>query len=1285
MKDKKIILLSAFLMAMTGGHAQTGKEWDDVNVVQINREDAHTLAIPVADLNGAFENDMEKSPYYLSLNGVWKFNWAPDPQRRPDGFEKAEFDDAKWDDITVPATWQVYGVRHDKDWDKPLYTNAAYPFTYNPDNFSVMASRPDNFQYNNNMKNPVGSYRRKFIVPENWKGRDVYVRFNGAGHGYYVWVNGHFTGYAEDSYLPSEFKITDYLQKGENTIAVQVYRFTSGSFLEDQDYWRLTGITRDVFLWSAPKIQIRDYFVTTKIDETQHKATVKFDVKLDMAKGAKTSKGVTLRARVYDHGKLVAESIGADNTKSPTGNFGFNAYVKNPKLWNAEQPNLYDVVVSLEEKGKTIDMRSSKLGIREVGVNKQGAITINGKPIKFHGVDRHDFSNVNGRTVSKEEMERDIFTMKSLNINAVRTSHYPNNPYLYDLCDKYGLYVLAEANVECHGNTSLSSNPLFLKPMLERNKNHVYWMRNHSSIIIWSFGNESGGGENFKTISALISRTDPTRLTHYEGNSTWSSVTSTMYANTATIKRIGEERAAQYEKGEQPRPHVQCENTHAMGNSMGNQREYFDLYEKYPALAGEFIWDWKDQGLNMPVPGNKYKAYWAYGGDFGDFPNDGNFCTNGVIFPDFTYSAKALNVKKIYQPADFVMTDSVAGKFVVKNKMSFANLNEYAFSYQILEDGIVKDEKQLESLNIPGGTNREITLGNLLPADAKSDAEYFVRFSVKQKTNTAWEKAGYEVAAEQFELRGAAQKSAYKANSSDKLNVVADEGRDIKVSGKNFTAVFSRQTGQMVEYSRNGKVLLDSLRFNSFRVPTDNDHTKSGMWDNLGLRNLKAEAGTWKVNVEKDGSVTLGITTVYRGTGMVEFSTEMEYRVLNDGVVSVSSSIVPWRNGTVVPKMGYRFSMPEGYENYTWYGRGPWDNYRDRKESCFPGVYNSTVSRQWTGFVKPQETGNKEEVRYIALTNQNGEGLMVVAPSLMSATVGHWRAEDIYVNRNNRKLHPYEVPMVKENIVCVDAANRALGNGSCGPDVLDKYELRTAQTIMNFIVMPLDSALSAEKLADKARISGVACSPVMISSKSGTVNMECKTKGAKIYYSTDGKKYALYQNPVAMKKGGKVYAYAVAEGLEKSMTSQKTVSAEVDKSLWKVVSCSSEANDNEKASNAIDGEYSTIWHSQYKPQELPYPHEMVVDMGKVYTVDAFVYVPRNDMDNGWVKDYEVYFSNDLNNWGTPACQGAFEADNSEKVVKLAKPVNARYFRFVAKSEVYGRKFASAAELDIIAK
>lgn len=1284
MKKNCVALLSAMVFYTLSTQAQTYKEWDDVNVFQINRETAHTVAIPITNSQEVADNDIEKSPYYLSLNGTWKFNWAANPEQRPEGFEKPDYEDGKWDDITVPSTWQIYGVRHGKNWDKPLYTNVRYPFTYDDKTFSVMAPRPDNFQYNNNMKNPVGSYRRKFTVPDTWKGREIYVRFNGAGHGYYVWINGHFTGYAEDSYTPSEFNITKYLKKGENTLAVQVFRFTSGSFLEDQDYWRLTGITRDVFLWSAPQVQIRDFFATTHYNADKNHAGVNIGFSIQSTPDAKKMKGIKLHARIYDHGKLVEDSgdgllVGGNCTPN------LKLAIENPKLWNAEQPFLYDLVVSLEHNGKTIDMRGCKLGIRDVGVNRQGALTINGQPIKIHGVDRHDFSNMNGRTVSKEEMERDILTMKSLNINAIRTSHYPNNPYLYDLCDKYGMYVLAEANVECHGNLGLSSNPLFRAPMIERNRNNVLWLRNHPSIFIWSYGNESGGGDNFKAVSEEIKKLDTTRLTHYEHNSAFASVSSTMYANLATIKRIGEERAAQYAKGEQPRPHLQCENTHAMGNSMGNQREYYDLYEKYPALAGEFIWDWKDQGLSMPVPGKPGRLYWAYGGDFGDYPNDGNFCTNGVIFPDFTYSAKALNVKKIYQPADFVMTDSVEGRFIVKNKMAFANLNQYAFSYQILEDGIIKEEKQLPSYDIPGNTSKEITLENLLPEDARQDAEYFVRFSVKQKTNTAWEKAGYEVAAEQFELRKALARNAYKPQCADKLKIEDNGCDDIKVSGKPFTATFSRATGQMVKYERNGKTLLDSLRFNAFRAPTDNDHTQTTMWDNLNLRNLKAEAGTWKVNSEKDGSVTLSTTTTYKSGSPAQFTAQMEYRVLTDGVVSVTSNIIPWRNGVILPKIGYRFSMPQGYENYTWYGRGPWDNYRDRKESCFPGVYSSTVSKQWTGFVKPQENGNKEEVRYIALTNSNGEGLMVVAPQLMSSTVGHWRAEDIYTNRNNRRLHPYEVPMSSGNTVCIDAANRALGNASCGPEVLDKYELRSKPTTMNFIIMPLDSALSAEKLSAKARTGGIACSPVTITAKNGTASMECPTPDAKIFYSLDGRKYRPYLTPVTITESGKIYSYATAEGLEKSMTTESETSVEVDKTLWKVVKFSSEGNETEKAAFAIDGNHSTIWHTQYKPEEMPYPHEITIDMGKTYNVSAFVYVPRVDMDNGWIKDYELYLSNDLNTWGKAAAQGTFEANSSEKFVKLPHLVRARYFRFVAKSEAHGRNYASAAEFDIVAK
>ena len=1284
MNKKRLFLLSAAALSLCAP-AQTGKEWDDVGIFQVNREKAHTLAIPVAGVKAAMENNMEDSPYYLSLNGVWKFKWAANPDSKPMGFEAPDYNDDKWDDISVPATWQVYGVRHNKDWDKPLYTNAAYPFTYNPETFSVMAPRPADWQYNDNMKNPVGSYRRKFIVPANWEGREVYVRFNGAGHGYYVWVNGKFTGYAEDSYLPSEFRITDYLQKGENTIAVQVYRFTSGSFLEDQDYYRLTGITRDVFLWSAPKVQIRDYFATTKIGQEAKSATVRIQANVQVAPKTKAGKDLTLTAEVWDNGKKVGEKSCGINPQN-TNAAEMELAVSNPKLWNAEQPNLYDLVLKLTQKGKTIDVRGSKLGIREVGVDEKGSITINGTPIKIHGVNRHDFSNVNGRTVSKEEMERDIMLMKRLNINAVRTSHYPNNPYFYDLCDKYGMYVLAEANVECHGNFSLSHNAKFLEPMVERNVNHVLWMRNHPSIFIWSFGNESGNGGNFEKVAQAINALDQTRLTHYEQNSTWCSTTSTMYASVDRIKSIGEEREAQYKKGEKPRPHIQCENTHAMGNSMGNQREYYDLYERYPALAGEFIWDWKDQGLNMPVPGKGNKVYWAYGGDFGDKPNDGNFCTNGVIFPDYTYSAKAINVKKIYQPADFAMTDSIKGTFVIKNKLAFANLSNYDISCQILEDGIAISKKEIPGCDIAGGASKEITLGNLIPDNAKAGADYYVRFSVRQKASTAWAEAGYEVAAEQFLLRKAADRPAYKAACNGEIRTSTEGNGDLTVEGTDFRATFSAATGQIAKYEYKGKLLLDSLHFNAFRAPTDNDHSHMTTWDNLGLRNLKPQPGKWSMKKEKDGSVTLWITNRYSSNSTASFTTQMGYRVLSDGAISISSKIEPWRNGIVVPKTGYRFFMPEGYENFDWYGRGPWDNYRDRKESCFPGLYHSTVNEQWTGFAKPQENGNKENVRYIALTDNGGNGLMVASSTEMSATVGHWRAEDIYTDQRHRKLHPYEVPMVKENVVCIDAANRALGNNSCGPDVLPKYELLTKPMTMSFTIIPLENANTKEQIAERGRTKGIVCAPVeMKSNKDGSITLGCATENATIFYSVNGKGYKEYSSPIPA-RGGTISAYATSKDLLPGMVVENDITVNVDKTLWKVVSFSSDQGTAwESAANAIDGKPSTIWHTKYTPEEVKFPHEIVVDMGKTYNVSAFIYTPRNDMDNGWVKDYEVYFSNDAKTWGKPACQGAFEANSCEKIVKPAKPVKARYFRFVAKSEAFGRNYASAAEFDIIAK
>lgn len=1269
MKNNLLALVALSMSALTSV-AQTMKEWDDVSITHVNREAAHTLSIPVENEAAVDANAMEASPYYMSLNGVWKFRWVADPSKRPANFQSVTYNDVAWDNIDVPSTWQVYGVRHGKSWDKPLYCNVAYPFSFDKTTLSVMADRPGWFTYGASMKNPVGNYRRKFTVPAEWDGRDVFLRFNGAGHGYYVWVNGQYVGYAEDSYLPSEFKITDYLTEGENTLAVQVYRFTSGSLIEAQDYWRLTGITRDVFLWSAPKSRIRDFYITNTLTGGYTAATL--NVETELAGEALTDGRLTLK--VMDGTAVVAEASAAVATDGKTT---LSASLTNPRLWNAEQPNLYNVVLTLSDANGTVDVRGCKWGFRDIKVGSKGEICINGKPIIIHGVDRHDHSMVGGRTVTREEMEKDIFLMKKLNINALRTSHYPNNPYLYDLCDKYGIYVLAEANVECHPYQQLSSEPKMKQMMVERNENHVLWMRNHPSIFIWSFGNESGGGENFKAVSEAIYQLDKTRLRHYEGNSQWSDLTSTMYAGVDHIEWVGSSRLNETK----PQPHVQCENTHAMGNSMGNQREFYDLYEKYPALAGEFIWDWKDQGLEMPVPGNPKKTYWAYGGDFGDSPNDGNFCTNGVIFPDYSYSAKALNVKKIYQPADFKMVNATTGVFTIKNKLAFANLDRYDFSYEVLEDGIKIGQGTIDGVSVAAGESQQVTLGNLLPANAKDDAAYFVRFSVRQREATDWCENGYEVAAEEFTLREALSKPVYVSKGGTKPTVTQTSAT-ITVTGDDFSAVFSKTSGQISTYTVGGKQLISrGLKFNAFRVPTDNDGRRANEWNAMGLANLTVKVGTWTVT-EENNSVNLTITNTCNGASDTSFTTQMAYCVMADGTISVSSLIDPSNKGVVLPKMGFIFEMPEGYENFTWYGRGPWENYRDRKESCFPGLYHSTVTDQWTNYVLPQENGNKEEVRFISLTSEEGTGLMVVAPRMMSSTVGHWRPTDIYT-ASSRKKHPYEVTFLKNNVVCIDAANRALGNASCGPDVLNKYELKAERTAFDFILMPVKERLTDEQLTAKARVASPQCSPVVVTADKGLVKMTSQTEGATIKYSTDGgETYKKYTSQFTFTQGGTVLAYAEKEGLAQSIVTSTEVPMYISKSAWKVYSVDSEQGGNERKENAIDGNSSTIWHTSYGANTTSCPHEIIIDMANTYEVTAFVYEGRGDSQNGRVKDFEVYFSNNPKVWGSPAASGTLKNAAGEQVVALASPVKARYMRLIAKSEVNGNAWSSAAEIGI---
>ncbi len=1273
MKNKCWIFIAlAFTLQIK---AQTMTEWDNVSITNLNREDAHAIAIPFGTESDLRENNIEKSPYYESLNGVWKFNWSPDPSKVPANFYSANYDVSGWDNIDVPIPWQVYGVHNGKNWDKPLYTNFNYPFTYTS-TYSVMADRPSDWTYNNNMKNPVGCYRRTFTIPASWNGRDVYVRFNGAGHGYYIWINGHFTGFAEDSYLPSEFKITDYLQPGENSISVQVYRFTSGSFLEDQDYWRLTGITRDVFLWSAPKTQIRDYFFRTNSLYNNNTSAI---VSLNYQVTGNDLSNDSIEAKIMDGTAVISKQVKMVSPTNPSG--AISAIINNIEPWSAESPKLYDLVLTLKNGNNIIDVRGGKIGFKTVGIRNDGALLINGKRIIFHGVNRHDFSQTNGRTISKEEMENDISLMKRLNINAVRTSHYPNNPYFYDLCDKYGIYVLAEANLECHGNQGLSSVELFRTPMVERSQRLVKTFRNHTCIFMWSAGNESGNGNNFQYVIQAIKTLDATRLTHYEGNSQWSDVSSTMYASYKDIKNIGESRLKDYQAGNKQRPHIQCENTHAMGNAMGNQREMFNLYEQYPALTGEFIWDWKDQGLQMPVPGKPGTYYWAYGGDFGDKPNDNNFCCNGVILPDFSLSAKAYNVKKIYQPLDFEMKDSLAGVFTLKSKLSQKTLQDLDVSYSILEDGMVVKTGKLNDFSLAPADSMTVTL-NDFPAFTKDGAEYFIRFSACQKEATLWAPAGYEVASEEFRLRNAIQKEKCPLGQTE-IDVTPSTG-GYTVTGNDFSATF--KNGTLSQYIYKGTpVIITPLKFNAFRTPTDNDKAHAEAWDNMGIRSMTQVPGTWTVNKADDGkSVTLTAVNVYNTTSSMSFTANMAFKILSNGIIQVNSIVDPNNKGVVLPKIGFRFEMPKGFEQMKWFGRGPWDSYADRKESALTGLYHSTVTDQWTNFVKPQETGNKEEVRWMCLNNGK-VGALIIAPQQMATTVGHWRAEDLYINRNNRIAHPYQVHFTDSSVVSLDARNRALGNASCGSDVLDKYELKAAKTTFSFMIMPVDSDFSDSCLTAKARVSSLACSPVLVHrEKNGYATLTTQTPGATIYYSVNNAPYAEYTSPVDMINGGLLKTYCTKSGLDASMVNEESLNMFVDKSVWRVVSYDSRQDENNKAENAIDDDLNTIWHTQWSPSQPECPHEIVIDMNKTYVLNSFSYNGRLDGTNGHVKDYEFYVSNSPDIWGAPAVKGTFENNSDEQTAILTTKPTGRYFKIIVKSVYDNNPFASMAELNIAA-
>ncbi len=1070
MRSLCVFLVSGCLLGWSNfTWSQQKPDWENEQVNERNRQSAHATLMPFPDVASALKGPRAASPYALSLNGLWRFHWSARPEERPVDFYRPEYDVAQWDTIPVPSNWQMHG------YDVPIYTSSEYPFKIDPPR---IMGEPASDWTAYKFRNPVGSYLRTFRVPEAWTGRHVFLHFAGVDSAFYVWINGVQIGYSEGSRTPAEFDVTEALRPGENTVAVEVYRWSDGSYLEDQDMWRLSGIYRDVFLYSTADVRISDFAVRTELDPNYRDAELLIKPELTRY-GGRDIKGWTVQAQLYDPaGESVFEkplttdavpilnpAFKADvfNDRTPQrGPARFDwlrATVKSPLKWTAETPHLYTLVLTLnDDKGGAIEAVTCSVGFRKVEV-KDGRLLINGRPIRLYGVNRHEHDPDTGHTVSLESMIRDITLMKQFNVNAVRTSHYPNDPRWYDLCDRYGLYVMDEANLETHGVRGLlASDPAWQAAFLERGIHMVERDKNHPSIIIWSLGNESGYGPNFAALSAWIRNFDPTRPIHYEGaqadaenqndprDATAVDFISRMYPRVEPL--YDSQREARWPKALQlakdsrdDRPVLICEYAHAMGNAIGNLKEYWDEIYSNPRMVGAFIWEWADEGLRRKT--DQGVPYIAYGGDFGDKPNLRDFCIKGVVSADRDVMPKTWEVKKVYQPVQIEPADQAGSRIRLTNHYSFTNLNTLDGRWSLMCDGRTVQSGSLDRIDLAPGASTEITIPVKPLAELEPGAPYWLRVGFHLRDRTLWAEAEHEVAWQQMRYAVGATHASPSQTATLPALKSTDEGSLIRIQGKDLAAVFSREMGTLISLSYNGKEMLAQGQgpvLQAYHAPTSNDRAFGGGrardWQRAGLDRLTREVR--QVNVDRPTPQCLKITVLAvsstpAGAGIEHHVT---WTIRSDGSIDLDNRFVPFGQLPPLPRIGVVMHLTPGFERLRWYGRGPHENYSDRNQSADMGVWTGRVDAQYVPYPRPQETGAKADVSWLSLTGADGTGLLVVAEPAISASALHYTAEDL-----SRATHSYELKRRDDIVLSLDARHSGLGNGSCGPGVLPQYEV----------------------------------------------------------------------------------------------------------------------------------------------------------------------------------------------------------------------------------------------------
>ncbi|MGD9346023.1 MAG: glycoside hydrolase family 2 TIM barrel-domain containing protein [Candidatus Aminicenantes bacterium] len=983
-------------------------DWENPSVFQRNRRTPHATLRAFPDIESALKGDPQGTPYVRSLNGTWKFRWVGKPGDRVVDFYRTDYNDTDWDAISVPSNWQMYGF------GIPIYTNVPYPFG---------KADPPRIPRENN---PVGSYRLKFEVPDEWRERHVFIHFAGVESAFYLWVNGQRVGYSQGSRTPAEFDITPHLWGKRNTLAVEVYRWSDGSYLEDQDFWHLSGIFRDVFLFATEDLHIEDFWVRTDLDEMFRNATLKIDVSL--TNFSRKLRKCSLEVQILGPGNRAfvkpTEKFVQVEAKSETV-ISFEQSVPEPGKWSAETPDLYPLLLILrDESGAIIEVVPWQVGFREVEI-QGGQLLVNGVPILLKGVNRHEHDPDTGHTLSEESMIKDIELMKRHNINAVRTSHYPNDPKWYKLCDLYGLYVIDEANIESHGmgyhpDRTLGNDPDWKEAHLDRTVRMVERDKNHPSIIIWSLGNEAGDGVNFEATSDWIHDRDPTRPVHYEraGERPHTDIICPMYPPPERVKA--------YALKDLDRPYIMCEYAHAMGNSVGDLRAYWDLIYEYKHLQGGFVWDWVDQGLRKKVPeewiadawkeseneDTKGIFFWAYGGDFGPAgtPSDGNFCMNGLVAPDRTPHPSLYEVKKVYQNIQFEPTDLSMGGLNIINRFHFTNLSEFECSWALKENDEVIARGILPRMNVAPGYGERVSIPLEKPG-MKPGAEYWLCLNYHLREGKLWADGGHEIAWEQFLL-------PWKTSDVSSLDVAdmpelrtSEKEDSIEISGRGFSIQFSKKEGILTSFRYQGVELVRTGPIPHFwRAPTDNDRG-NGMPDRCAIwryagRDRKIQ------NVEMETiSPQLVRVTVDCALAANDSPYTTIFRVFGSGDVFVEGRFEPRGGLPELPRFGMQMTLPPAFDSVIWYGRGPHETHWDRKEGARVGLYSGSVEDQFVDYSKPQENGNKTDVRWIALKDERGVGLMVVGMPFLSTSVRHYTTDGLEQASHSYKLaqQPYVV------------------------------------------------------------------------------------------------------------------------------------------------------------------------------------------------------------------------------------------------------------------------------------